>query len=163
MKLFALLVFAASLAAQAPRKAPSFTLPDSNRTMHDLTDHRGKVVVLEVMRTDCPHCGSFGKVLEQVNKQYGKNVQVFSVVTPPDSPETVGKFAAAHKSTYPILFDCGQATFAYVLSGQVSLPRVWIIDRNGMIAKDVSYTDQTKDFFEKRGIFTEIDKTLAKK
>jgi hypothetical protein len=43
----------------------------------------------------------------------------------------------------------------------VSLPRVWLIDGAGMIRKDISYNDLQKDFFEKRGIFADIDKLLA--
>jgi peroxiredoxin len=164
MRLIALLLAACAVApAQAPRKAPSFTLPDVNRTLHDITDHRGKVVVLEIMQTTCPHCAAFSKVLEQIHKQYAGRVQVLAIVNPPDGPETMQQYIKTNKVTFPLLFDSGQVAYTYVLTGSISLPRVWIIDRNGMIAKDTSYTAQTKDFFEKRGIFAEIDKVLARK
>jgi peroxiredoxin len=164
MRVLALLFAAATLAAaQSPRKAPSFTLPDVNRKLYDLTDYRGKVVVLEIMQTTCPHCAAFSKVLEQIHKQYAGRVQVLAIVNPPDGPETMQKYIAANKVTFPLLFDSGQAAYTYVLTGQISLPRVWIIDRAGMIATDVSYGDTTKGFFEKRGIFAELDKVLARK
>lgn len=158
-----LLAWAALAPAQAPRKAPSFTLPDVNRKLYDLTDYRGKVVVLEIMQTTCPHCATFSKVLEQIQKQFTGRVQVLSIVNPPDGPETMQQYVKTHRISFPLLFDSGQAAYTYVLSGQISLPRVWIIDAAGMIAKDVSYSDQTKDFFEKRGIFAEIEKVLARK
>ena len=163
MRLIALLLAASALSAQAPRKAPSFTLPDVNRKLYDLTDYRGKVVVLEIMSTTCPHCAAFSKVLEQVHKQYAGRVQVLSIVNPPDGPETMHRHIQTHKTTYPLLFDSGQVAYTFVLTGQVTLPRVWIIDPAGMIAKDVAYGDLTRDFFEKRGVFAEIDKVLARK
>jgi len=163
MRLIALLLAVTALSAQPPRKAPSFTLPDVNRKLYDLTDYRGKVVVLEIMSTNCPHCGAFAKVLEQVQKQYAGQVQVLSIVNPPDGPETMRQYTQSHKLSYPLLFDSGQVAYTYVLTGQVSLPRVWLIDRAGMIARDVTYGDLTKSFFENRGIFAEIDKVLARK
>ena len=151
---------AALVLAQPPRKAPSFTLPDLQQNFHDLTDHRGKVVIVEMMLTSCPHCSDFSKVLEQIHRQYAGRVQVFSIVNPPDTIDTVKAYIAAAKTTFPVLFDCGQASYAFTRTPSVALPRVWIIDRQGMIRHDVAYNDQTKPFFEKRGIFTELDKVL---
>jgi thiol-disulfide isomerase/thioredoxin len=93
MRLIALFLFALSAAsAQSLRKAPSFTLPDIKQNFYDLTDYRGKVVVLELMQTGCPHCAAFSKVLEQVKTQYGNRVQVFSVVNPPESIQDIQKY-----------------------------------------------------------------------
>ena len=161
MRLIALLAMAGALLAQAPRKAPTFTLPDSNGAFHDLTDHRGKVVILEAMNTSCPHCSAFSKVLEQIHKQYAGRVQVFSLSNPPDGVEALRQYIRSTKISFPILMDCGQAVYSYTQSASVTLPRVWIVDRNGIIRQDVSYGDSTKPFFEGRGIFTELDKILA--
>ena len=98
MRLIALLLAASALSAQAPRKAPSFTLPDVNRKLYDLTDYRGKVVVLEIMSTTCPHCAAFSKVLEQVHKQYAGRVQVLSIVNPPDGPGCKGVHRSGFRS-----------------------------------------------------------------
>lgn len=147
--------------AEPPRKAPSFTLPDTNGNFHDITDHRGKVVILTLMRTNCPHCASFSKVLEQINQQYSGRVQVFSIANPPDTLDLLKQYIAAAKITFPVLMDCGQAAFSYVRTGSVNLPRVWLIDRAGFIQQDVTYSEPAKPFFEKRGIFAELDKILA--
>lgn len=162
MKFIALLLLAGSLLpAQALRKAPSFTLPDSGRVFHDLTDYRGKVVIIELMRTDCSHCKAFSSVLEEINKKYAGRVQIFGMVNPPDTLDSILAYQAATKITFPILFDSGQAAFTYVRTGSVSLPRVFIIDRNGMLRDDVSYDAKNTAFFEKRGIFTNLEKALA--
>ena len=39
------------------RRAPGFALPDLNLNYHDLADLQGRVVLLEIMQTTCPHCG----------------------------------------------------------------------------------------------------------
>ena len=63
-----------NLFAQAPaaglRRAPSFNLIDHKGEFHDLLDFRGQVVVLEIMKTDCPHCRAFSPVLEQMKTKY---------------------------------------------------------------------------------------------
>ena len=57
--IIATLLFAAALfAADASRRAPGFSLPDSKAQQHDLADYRGKVVILEFIQTACPHCFS---------------------------------------------------------------------------------------------------------
>ena len=51
------------------RRAPGFSLPDSDLKYHDLYDYRGKVVLLNIMKTTCPHCSSFSKVLAQLQNK----------------------------------------------------------------------------------------------
>ena len=41
------------------RRAPGFALPDLGYThTYDLQDYRGKVVVIDIMSTTCPHCAA---------------------------------------------------------------------------------------------------------
>jgi thiol-disulfide isomerase/thioredoxin len=53
------------------RRAPGFSLPDSNLQQHDPQDHRGKVLVVEIMKTNCPHCRTFSSILEEAKAKYG--------------------------------------------------------------------------------------------
>ena len=73
------------------RRAPGFALPDSNIKYHDLADYRGKVVVLEIMQTTCPHCEKFAEILEETAKKYAGRVQVISIANPPDTTATAIK------------------------------------------------------------------------
>src|SRR5262245_28188698 len=111
-----LVVFSATLAAGplSGRRAPGFALPDVNFNYHDLYDYRGKVVLLEVMRTNCPVCNTFQKTLEKVRAKFGTKVQILTIVVPPDTTATVGQFIAQHNVKTPILFDMGQATASYL-------------------------------------------------
>jgi peroxiredoxin len=150
--------------ANALRRAPSFTLPDQNGKFHDLNDYRGKVVILDIMQTACPHCKSFSAVLEQAKAKYKDNLVVLALVNPPaDTPEKVQFYLRENKLTTPILFDCGQAAFSYVRSGSIQLPRVFVIDQAGNIRADKSWTEQTKAWFEPAGLFAELDKLIPAK
>lgn len=147
-------------------RAPGFSLPDRTFRYHDPQDYRGKILIVEFMQTTCPHCAGFAKILEEAAAKYAGKIAVLSIVNPPDSPEKVGQFAVANKITIPILFDCGQIAASYVhwtpgKSGGFDIPRVFIIDVAGIIRRDLDYNVMTKEIFEGRGLFAELDKLLA--
>jgi peroxiredoxin len=147
------------------RRAPGFSLPDSNIQQHDIADYRGRIVLLELMQTSCPHCVKFAGVLEEISRKYAGRVQVLSIVTPPDTTATVGPFIRQHNITYPILFDCGQATGSYMMATpqkpSFDIPHVFLIDQEGIIRNDFGYGPLTTAIFEGRGLFAEVDKMLA--
>jgi thiol-disulfide isomerase/thioredoxin len=159
-----LLLCVAALLAQGPRRAPGFALFDSNMRVHDLYDYHGKIVVLELMQTTCPHCATFADTLAQVEKKYGDKVQILSVVhAPDDNSATVARFASGHGIHYPILFDQGQMAYSYILSTNMQFPHVYLIDGNGMIQGDYLYGITTRDVFEGKALFQEIDRLLGGK
>lgn len=125
------------------RRAPGFSLPDTNLKQTDLADFRGKVVVIDFMRTDCPHCQELSGALEQIKSKYGDKIQILSVVTaPPHNLDMVKKYIATYKVSSPVLFDCGQMTASYLnitpKNPTVVFPSVFVIDRAGMIRRDFS-------------------------
>ncbi len=163
------LACAASLAGAGElsgRRAPGFSLPDSSFRQYDLQDFRGKVVVLEIMQTNCPHCRDFAKVLEKVKQRYGDRVAVLAIVNPPDTQATVARYAAETGSTIPILFDCGQVAASYLKATPAKpsfhVPHVFLIDGEGMIRADFGYEPATKQIFEGTALFDEIDRLLGK-
>src|SRR5574341_1261040 len=100
----------------AGRRAPGFSLPDAANRQHDLQDYRGKVVLIDIMRTECPHCVVFSQILEKAKARYGNRIAVLSIVHPPaDTPAKVAQFIATNKITNPVLFDCGQMAASYLL------------------------------------------------
>ena len=139
-------------AADAPRRAPGFSLPDGKGAEHDLADYRGKVVLLAFTQTTCPHCATFADKLQQVHQKYGDRVVVMAVVDPPDDPAKVAAYIQGHKLTYPILFDCGQMAYSYVLTPNLQYPRVFLIDSAGMIRADHQYSPLTAEIFEGKGL-----------
>src|ERR1051325_9332972 len=113
--LLALFVCAISVLAVEPgQRAPGFALPDSKLNVVDLYDFRGKPVLLEFMKTDCPHCAAFATTLERLQAKFGDKVSIIAVANPPDTIGTVASYIKGHNIKYPMLFDMGQAAFSYL-------------------------------------------------
>ena len=146
------------------RRAPGFALPDSKMQVFDLADYRGKIVLLELMQTTCPHCVRFADVLDRVQKKYGDKVAILAVVNSRgDEQNTVTQYISGHGITYPILFDAGQMAYSYLRSMKFDTPHAFLIDANGTIKNDWEYSLITRDIFEGNGLMPEIDSLLSGK
>jgi len=164
-----LLLFAVGVAFGAGelsgRRAPGFSLPDSSFRQHDPQDYRGKILLVEVMQTKCPHCAQFSVILEQVQAKYAGKLVVLSIVNPPDNQSTVAEYVAEHKLTMPILFDCGQVSAAYLKATpqrpSFDVPHLFIIDAAGNIRNDYGYNLLNRDIFEGKALFGELDRILG--
>jgi peroxiredoxin len=170
MRLFLSLLTCALLPLSAQslsgRRAPSFSLPDSSLTQHDILDYRGRWLLLDFMKTDCPHCVALTKVLEDVQKQFGQKVAVLGiVVSPPETTATVAKYQAANKVTSAIVFDLSQVAMAYFKATPASpgldTPHLFVIDPNGKIVRDWGDTDQTREIMEGAGLAKELQALMA--
>jgi thiol-disulfide isomerase/thioredoxin len=147
------------------RRAPGFALPDPEYTrFYDLQDYRGKVLLIEIMSTNCPHCRLLSTTLETVKEKYKDKVEVLSVVLPPDNQETIAKYRTVNKITVPIVCDQGQMTISYMNArpgmGHIDVPHLFLIDQHGMIRNDFGYKEDSRAVFEGPGLFPEIDKLL---
>ncbi len=170
MRIFlCLLVCAASLVASGElsgRRAPGFSLPDMNLKQYDPADYRGKVLLIEFMKTDCPHCERFAPILEEVAARYRGQVSVLSVVNWGDNTATVKKYVEEKKISIPVLFDCGQMAASYFKASpsnpNFNVPHLFIIDALGMIQNDYEYSPLTRGIFEGRDLFTELDRMLGR-
>lgn len=148
------------------KRAPSFALPDLRQNYHDILDYRGKPLLLDFMLTACPHCRTLAATLERVKKALPGQVNVLSVVTPPDTLNTVAQFVEKNGVTSPVLFDCGQ-TAAYYLQAtpknpSVSMPHLFLIDPKGIIARDWPYSDADKAIFEGDALIPLVRKLTGK-
>jgi peroxiredoxin len=144
------------------RRAPSFSLPDARLQQHDILDYRGKWLLLDFMKTDCPHCKELSKKLEGVMARYGGKVGVLSIVLPPDNQQTVVRYAAETRTTSPIVFDSSQVAVAYFKATPQTpgfdTPHLFAIDPNGMIVRDFGQAA-----VEAPGFLGELDQLFNKK
>jgi peroxiredoxin len=158
---FFLAIFLSAIALSAAdpgQRAPGFALPDSKLDVVDLYDFRGKPVIVEFMKTDCPHCAAFAAVLQKVRQKYGDRVGIISVANPPDTTATVARYVQGHGIDYPVVFDMGQAAYSYVRKTNFDLPQVYLIDANGIIYNHYGYSLLTKNIFEGDGMLNEIER-----
>jgi thiol-disulfide isomerase/thioredoxin len=148
------------------RRAPGFALPDpSYQHYYDLQDYAGKVVLIDIMSTGCPHCLLLATTLEQVKAKYAGKVAILEVVLPPDNQATVAKYVQVNKITVPVICDMGQMTASYFQAtpstmSRISVPHLFLIDQHGTIRNDFAYDESTRNVFEGAGLFAEIDKLL---
>jgi peroxiredoxin len=161
----ALLCAGVMLAGQSlsGRRAPSFALPDSKLQSHDILDSRGHWVLLDFMKTDCPHCKELSKKLEGVKGRYGAKVEVLSIlIAPPETTSTVAKYVAENRITSAFLFDQGQVAVTYFRATPQNpafdTPHLFAIDPNGMIVRDWNQLG-----VEAPGFLSELDQLLNKK
>lgn len=139
------------------RRAPGFSLPDVNFKQHDLYDFRGKVVVLNIMKTTCPHCRVLSKVLNEAEEHYGGAVKVLSIVHPPDGLDKVQAYLKDNNLATTILFDSGQVAASYLKltpqNPRFETPHLFIIDQEGQIREDYGYEPLARNVFEGDGIY----------
>lgn len=131
------LVGTASGQTLSGRRAPSFSLPDSNNVQHDILDYRGHWLVLTWIKTaGCTNCGPFVKALEPLLKQ----VSALNVMLPPETYVTGERFAKENKITQPIVFDQSQVGIAYFkatpANSRIDTPHAFIINPEGRIVDD---------------------------
>ncbi len=126
------------------RRAPGFALPDSNINYHDLADYRGKIVLLDLIKTSCPICNSSHKILESVRQKYPDKITILTIVpASEDNAGTVRQFVGNNSVKTPVLFDCGQVMASYLKltpqKSNIGLPHLFLIDANGVIRNDWEY------------------------
>lgn len=155
------------LQSQSPdlsgRRAPSFSLPDSMMKQHDLLDYRGRWVLLDFMRTDCPHCKALSKMLEGAKARFNGKAAVLSVViAPPENQQTVAQYISENHISSPIVFDMGQVAVSYFKATPANpsfdTPHLFAVDPGGTIARDWDYSK-----IENGAFLKDLDQLMAAK
>ena len=119
------------------RAAPNWTLPDLAGKPFQLSDYKGKVVVLDFWGSWCGPCRQELPVFQQMYERYrDKNVVFFGVNwekggNGQDLKQLVRNFMDTNKYNFPVVLDHERsAQMAYDIQG---FPTVYLIDRTGMI------------------------------
>jgi peroxiredoxin len=120
------------------KTAPGFALKDLNGATVNLTDFRGKVVVLSFWATLSGQCKAALPQLQKVFEayQYYKNVAFLAIntaerATGPFRETLVKRFMTDNKCTIPVAYDEGSAVSSkYGIEG---IPTTYVIDREGRI------------------------------
>ena len=130
--------------AKVGQPAPDFSLQDQNGNTVKLSDHKGKVVVLEWFNQSCPYVVRHYEKTDTMNKTAQKYPDVVWLRI----NTTKGKDAAANKATAeqwgiqtPILTDTSTAVAkAY---GAKTTPQMFIIDKEGILRYNGAIDDDS--------------------
>jgi peroxiredoxin len=125
--------------------APDFSLQDiTGKTWH-LSDHRGKVVLLDFTTTWCPWCLKDIPNLKKIYERYRNPEFEFVSIYIQESQKKVSSFAGKHALPYKVLLDPeGKAARSYGVRG---VPTKVIVGRDGTIA--CWMCDDVEGFLEK--------------
>lgn len=146
--------------AQIPRPAPPFSFVAANGSKVDLASYKGKVVILEILSTTCPHCQNSSRLLSRIKSEFGqKGLEVLGYAINDDAD--IAGFTRQY-ANFPV--GRGQRDKAYELL-QISMmqqfyfPQVVFIDRAGMIRAQYGGTDafiQTNEEANVRAMVTKL-------
>jgi peroxiredoxin len=114
--------------------APNFSLKDSNGKTVQLSDYKGKVVLLNFWATWCGPCKMEIPWFVDFERRYkDQGFSVIGISMDDDGWNAVKPFVSEVGLNYRILL--GNDTVAQMYGGVESLPTSFIIDRQGRIAR----------------------------
>ena len=116
--------------------APDFTFPGLDGKMVSLSDHRGKVVFINIWATWCPPCIREMPSIEKLyNELKGEDFEILAVSVDAKGIKAVAPFMKAYKLTFPALIDReGTIQNLYRTTG---VPESFIIDQQGILIKKI--------------------------
>jgi len=118
--------------ASQPFPAPEISLADSSGQTIELSDLRGKPVIVNLWATWCEPCLREMPSLERVQSRFGERIAVLAVSEDRGGGKTVDPFIAklGLKSVKIYIDPKSEAGHAFAVRG---LPTSLLIDRNGMV------------------------------
>jgi len=126
-----------------------WALANGERTQ--LSDHRGKVLVLDFYATWCAPCRASIPRLNSLQKQFGAaGLEIVGLnVGGPDDRVKVEAFARELNISYPLGFPDKSLTDLF-LSDDQTIPQTFVFERDGQLAKRfIGYQESTGVELEK--------------
>lgn len=120
--------------------APGFVLHDLDGQSLDLSNYRGKVVLLNFWATWCAPCrGEIPHFIDLQNRYRAQGFQVIGI-SMDDGPKPVRDFYREFKMNYPVALGTEKVAESY--GGVLGLPINFLLDRDGhIVAKHVGEVD----------------------
>jgi peroxiredoxin len=135
-----------------PRRAPEFTILLNSGEQVLLSNYRGKITVLEILLTTCPHCQRCSSVLQQIHNEMGGD-KAFSVLGAAINPNNIGEarmvipaYVARLGLKFPVGFSPREQAYRFLQAdlnaGPVYMPQLVFIDREQNIRAQYAGTDE---------------------
>ena len=120
--------------------APPFSLTDLNGRKLELSDHKGKVVLLDFWATWCGPCRIEIPGFVRLQERYRDQGLVVIGVSLDDSPEPVREFYREFRMNYAVAM--GDERVPELYGGIIGLPTTFLIGRDGRIhSRHIGATD----------------------
>jgi peroxiredoxin len=150
--------------AEVGKAAPEFTVKDINGKTHNLSDYKGKVVVLEAYNLDCPYVANHyntGAMQELQGNVTTKDV-VWLTVNPNYKDAAKAKKEAEEKkikATAVVHDPAGKIGKAY---GFKTTPHMVVIDKQGKVAYNGAIDDKAVTEGDPRAAKNYVKEAVAK-
>lgn len=132
--------------------APDFSLPLLDGRKTRLSDHGGRVVLLNIWATWCPPCLSEMPSMEKLYQKFREaEFEILAVSIDAMGTDVVAPFIRNHNLSFPVLIDSkGTITRLYRTTG---VPESFIINKEGVVVKKIigpiDWTEQSVlEFFQ---------------
>jgi peroxiredoxin len=136
-------------AADIPRPAPELAVQLLSGGQIQLSQFRGKVVLVAFVHTTCPHCQHDSAIIEQLYKEYGpRGFQPIDVAFNDNAAALVPDFVRQLSLTYPVGVAPQNTVMTYLqysYAEPLYVPQMVVIDRKGVIRAQHGGMD---DFFK---------------
>ena len=157
------------VAAQTvPRKSLELQMQIPGGKTVELSQYKGKPVVLAFILTTCSHCQHTTGLLVKMQNEFGpKGLQVLECAVNPNADSLIPAFVQEYKTNFPVGYNFDQD---YVLSQFLehpmnkvpSMPMIVFIDRKGMIrAQHLGSDDFISSPNQEQNIRSEIQKLVV--
>lgn len=140
----------ATLLAAPPRPAPDLVIHLAPGQVSP-SQFKGKVVIVALIMTGCPHCQQTTEFLTGLQKEYAsRGVQVLTAAFNEDAASEAPKFVQRFKPAFPVGWVTRPDVVKYL--GKTKMDEIWVpvlvfIDRKGIIR----YRHMGDDPFFKEG------------
>lgn len=117
--------------------APDFLLPAVDGSMVRLSEHSGKVIIVDFWATWCPPCLEMIPVLSKLHKNFeGEGLVVLGVSLDREGLEMLGSFVHEKRIPYKVLLGNDKVTRSF--GGVSTIPTLFIIDREGRMVRKLT-------------------------
>ena len=116
---------------QLNEPAPDFELADLQGTPHNLSDYRGKIVVLNFWSAECPHSARTDRYLQDLLEAWQNRVVMLPMASNRNESIQMLQEVAQARRMQPILVDSEQVV-ANLYQAQTT-PHVFVIDQKGIL------------------------------
>jgi peroxiredoxin len=121
---------------QPGHEVPDFAFPDIDGKKVSLSDHRGKVVLVNVWATWCPPCRQEMPSMQRLYEKFkGESFKILAVSIDSEGRQTVAPFMRKMNLTFTALLD--QEETIRPLYGITGVPESFIIDKQGILVKKI--------------------------
>jgi thiol-disulfide isomerase/thioredoxin len=138
----------------ASNLAPDFTLKLTDGKDIKLSDHKGKIIIIDFWATWCPPCRRGIPDLVEIQKKYQKDVLIIGISLDNETKSDVVPFIKQYGINYPVVYGTMEVIKAY---GNIqAIPTSFVVDQAGQIV------DQHIGLVDKSAYINKIAELLKK-